>query len=109
MNKPITTKIVNTDVSTGLSRQIWICSLNIDAENSTITIGYKVVLISPTGVVMQVAQSGSFIRTNERFEALRNSAIGVGIKQMIEQMDLSRVDFDLSNFPECLNEGYLTP
>ena len=98
---------------TQLVKQIRCYRLDIDAKTKIITIYWEECLISPTGAVMQVLREGNFTRLNSdtlgnKFDDLKNSAIGQGIIQMVEALDLSRIESDLSNFPQCLVQGYTT-
>lgn len=102
------------DTETGLTNQVRAVGLNADATSKTITITYQHVLISSTGAVMKIVSSGAFLRVNDlntgmKYDDLQASAVGQGIKQMIEALDFSRISNDLSNFPDCLVQGYTAP
>lgn len=65
---------VNTDVTTGLDRYSQVTALTIDgADNGRITVYGRVVLLSPTGVCMQIENQWSFVRFDKpaKFEDVK--------------------------------------
>ena len=104
----------DTDLKTGLKTQIRATKLVSDAELAEIEIHWKKVLVSPTGAVMEVLETGFFMRDDviaglKKYSDLKASAVGQGIQQMVEALDFSRIANDLSNFPQCLTQGYTAP
>ena len=105
----VTGKIVDTHATLGLRRKVVISKIIIDGENRILTVTTKVVVLSPTDVIVQTIEENTYTRTGVYYDNLEASAIGVGIKQMLEQLDLVRVLPDLSNYPACLTQGYTAP
>ena len=103
---------LSVDSITGLTHQVRAVGLNADATSKTITVTWQLVLLSSTGAVMQTLESGAYTRVDDagtgmKYDDLQASPVGLGIKQMIEVMDFSKIANDLSNFPQCLVQGYI--
>ena len=95
------------DETTQMTKEIRAVSLIANTKNRELFIGWELCLVSPTGAVMEVLQSGKFRRFNgtvPKFDNLKNSSIGQGIRQMIEVLDFANIAEDLSNFPDVLNQ-----
>ena len=88
----IISKLLEVDTETGLDKKVVITTILIDGVNKSIKVAYNVSLVSPTGVEMKVVSTGSFERNNTgevaKYDQLESSAIGIGIKQIL-QMDLN--------------------
>lgn len=89
MITPIAEKNIGVQ-SNGLELNLKIWSFFVDAKNEAITVIYDMETLSPTGEVVY-CQEQTFTRSVERFNALRNSPIGVAISEMLRQ--------DLDLFP----------
>lgn len=93
--KFITNRTLGIDVETGLSKELRFVSVIIDSEAEQLVVGYKVVLVSPTGVDMKTLHTGIFTRYNSQnnpeYDNLRESPIGQGIIQIL-QADLNLFD-----------------
>jgi hypothetical protein len=83
----ITSKSLGIDQETGLEKKIIIHTLEINSQTEVITVKYQVALVSPTGKIMAVLENGQYTRFNspikQKYNALRDSAIGQGIIQML--------------------------
>jgi hypothetical protein len=58
----ITNKAIGVDESTGLSIELRVKELNIDASNRKITIRVDKCLVSPTGIEMKLVESFYYTR-----------------------------------------------
>jgi hypothetical protein len=95
------------DENTQMTKEIRAVGLVAKTKTKEIFIEWELCLVSSNGAVMEVLESGKFRRFNgqvAKFDALKNSAIGLGIKQMIETLDFPQINEDLSNFPQVLNQ-----
>jgi len=59
------TKDFGVDTATGLNKQAQFWQILIDGKQKQILVGYDIVLLSPTGVVVQVVSSNSYRRYNK--------------------------------------------
>lgn len=104
-----------TDTATGLTIEVRCTNCNINAKTKQIELIFEKVLVSPTGIAMHVSQSISYLRFDDvqnntlRYTQQQASEIGQAMKYVIETMDLSKINSDLSNFPACLEQGYVAP
>jgi|JI10StandDraft_1071094.scaffolds.fasta_scaffold140435_2 hypothetical protein len=80
-------KVIGVDDKTGLSIELRATDILIEPKKQMITVSVEKCLVSPTGIVMEVVEKIYFTRTNKegnmKFDTLQNSAIGVGITQML--------------------------
>ena len=87
MKKYISNLIIGTDEETGLSVELRVKELNIDANIRKIIVKVDKVLVSPTGVEMKLIESSYYERydgeVNKKYEQLEMSALGLGIRQML--------------------------
>jgi len=108
-------RVFGTDEKTGLTIEVRCTSALIDGENKKIELTFKKVLVSPTGIACEVLASKGWMRFDDieanllKYTAQQQSVIGLGMKAAIESQDLSKINEDLSNFPECLGQGYTAP
>ncbi len=104
-----------TDAETGLTIEVRCTNCNINAKTKEIQLIFEKVLVSPTGIAMFVSESVSYLRFDDvqnnllRYTQQQQSEIGLAMKYVIETMDLSKIASDLSNFPHCLEQGYVEP
>ena len=79
--------ILGVDPETGLDRELRLVSINISAENKTITVGYIIVLSSPTGVAVKELERGYYERVNNdtiaNYDRLAASPVADGIRQLL--------------------------
>lgn len=88
---PIAEKDFGTDQESGLNKKLQVLTLFIDAEQELISIGFRIVLFGPTGIVVSILRRGSYVRTGSKFQDLRNSQLGAGITGLIAQ-DLAGIN-----------------
>lgn len=76
----------------GLIEELRITDLSINGKDKVIIVKWELVVVSPTGKIVNIKDSGEYTRydslNNLKFTQLENSPIGQGIKQMLE-MDLA--------------------
>ena len=79
------------DPETGLEKFVQYTNINIDARKKVVTITWDEVLVTPNGQVVSIINSGVFTRENlpksMKYDVLRGSAIGIGIANMIINLD----------------------
>lgn len=79
----------------GLPQELRITSLQIDSKTKTVIVKWELVVVSPTGEIVSVLESGEYYRydsdLNPKYSQLENSPIGQGIKQMLS--------FDIPLYP----------
>ncbi len=84
-------KVLDTDPETGLLRELWLTRINIDSESGVITVNGFTCLVSPTGKCIRQIEQIEYTRYNsiskQKYDALEQSAVGAGIKAML-QMDI---------------------
>lgn len=87
----ITSKSLGTDQETGLEKKVIIHTVEINSLTEVITVKYQVALVSPTGKIMAVLEEKEYRRynslNNKKYDSLKNSALGEGIRQAL-QLDL---------------------
>ncbi len=106
----IATKSLGNNNPTGLEQRIAVWSINIDAQEEIITVGYCIETISPTGLIVNRSPKQFYTRrniaeqrtpepeselissANMKFDALRESPTGQQIAAMIAA--------DLEEYPE---------
>lgn len=93
MKKYISNLVVGVDEETGLSIELRVKELNIDANIRKITVKVEELLVSPTGVEMKLIETLYYERydgeVNKKFQQLELSGLGLGIKQMLDNDLLS--------------------
>ncbi len=108
----IAKRVFDADPKTGLTTEIRCTNVNIDGEKKTIELIFKKVLVSPTGIAVETITTKGWMRFDDvennllRYTQQQQSTIGTAMKYVIETMDLSKINEDLSNFPACLEQGY---
>lgn len=111
----IGTRAFGTDTETGLTIEVRCTNCNINAKTKEIQLIFEKVLVSPTGIAMFVSESVSYLRFDNiqnnllRYTQQQQSVIGLAMRAAIESMDLAKIASDLSNFPQCLEQGYVAP
>lgn len=106
--KAIATLSLGVNDLTGSEEQVSVWSILIDAEEEKISVGYKIEVLSPKGIVVASSQKQFYYRRNNveqrdpngeliapanmKFDALRESPIGKAIEGLI--------DSDLKEYPE---------
>ena len=95
MKNYITNLSIGIDDETGLSIELRVKDLTINAEIRKITVKIDKVLVSPTGIELKVIESLYYDRydgeINKKYTQLEESPIGIGIKQML--------NLDLPQYP----------
>ncbi len=89
MSTPIITKNLGVNQETGLEEVLKVWSVYIDAETELILVGYKIYILGTTGVEVKESHKIEYSRYNHpnnmSFDMWRNSTIGRGITQAIEE------------------------
>lgn len=98
---PVAIRNIGVDSTVMLEKRAVVNRIIIDSDLSVVRVEYRIETLSPNNQVVSVSELRSYSRTNlpndARFDNLRNSAIGVAIKAMVEA--------DLVNYPN-LNQEY---
>ena len=103
------------DSKTGLTIEVRCVEICIRSKRKRIELVFDKVLVSPTGIAMFVESSHEFLRFDDvpnnllRYTQQQESIIGLAMRSAIETLDLSKIESDLSNFPGCLEQGYVVP
>ncbi len=88
MKNYISNLVVGVDDETGLSIELRVKELNIDAQIRKVTVKIDKSLVSPTGVEMKIIETVYYDRfddeINKKYTQLEESAIGLAIKQILE-------------------------
>ena len=88
MKNYISNLVIGVDEETGLSVELRVKELNIDANIRKIIVKVEKVLVSPTGIEMKLIETLYYERYdgefNKKYEQLELSGLGLGIKQMLD-------------------------
>jgi hypothetical protein len=79
----IITKEIGTDEESGLPIHKQITSFFVDGDKKEITICYKKVVVTPTGLICKELENGSLTRDKVKYDQLDIHPIGMGVKQML--------------------------
>lgn len=94
----IAIKTLGTDSRTGLTRKVEVVAIEIQSKIKTISVTFEVNLYSGNEFVVK-ERTGTYKRTDVKFDALEESTVGQGIKAMIG------IDLDLITTFETIDEN----
>jgi hypothetical protein len=101
MTNYIANRSIGVDEETGLSIELRVKELTINADIRLITVKVIKCLVSPSGVEMKIIETLYYNRAdkenNMKYSMLESSPIGQGIRQMLLT--------DLAEYPNLTQEG----
>lgn len=102
---PLASKDFGKDEASGMPQKLVVHRQVSDAKNNTVRIYWELVLISPTGSFASIIKSGDYSRYGSKATALRESPIGKGIQQLLQEdidgvESLETIDTDLAQTEE---------